>query len=62
VTIYDVSGRVVRTIHQKASAAGDLVLRWDGRDEQGKSAAAGTYYYRVKTSAGEASRRMIWLR
>jgi len=62
VTVLDVAGRIVRTLHHAADKAGDLTLSWDGQDRDGRPVASGAYYYRVRTTAGETTRTMIWIR
>ena len=47
VDLYDVSGRRVRHLWQGA-LTGDLELSWNGRDEQGRGAAAGIYFLRAR--------------
>jgi len=48
--IFDASGRKVRTLVHSSLAAGRHEARWDGRDHQGRSLAAGVYLARL--SAG----------
>ena len=54
LTVYDVSGRKVRTVEGGSLAAGRHSLLWDGRDQAGNPVATGAYFYRL--TAGEASR------
>lgn len=54
VGIYDVSGRLVRSLGGKRLDAGTHSLAWDGSDSQGKPVGAGIYFYRVK--AGDSAR------
>src|SRR5690348_4104524 len=49
VSIYDASGRQVRTMDLGAQAAGSLALAWDGKGSDGAQAADGDY--RVSVSA-----------
>ena len=51
---YDVRGRAVRTILSGYLAAGPREVRWDGRDESGRSLPSGTYFLRLQ--AGRDSR------
>ncbi len=47
-SIHDAQGRRVRSLDfASAGADPNLVLRWDGRDEFGRAAPAGTYFIRV---------------
>lgn len=41
--VYAVSGRRVATLAEGRMAAGEHILRWDGRDAAGRDAAAGMY-------------------
>jgi Putative Ig domain/FlgD Ig-like domain len=63
LTIYDLSGRLVRTLVAGQSwDAGYHEVRWDGADEQGRSAAAGIYIYRLEAANFMTSRKLILLR
>jgi flagellar basal-body rod modification protein FlgD len=44
LSIYDVAGRVVRTLEAGSRGAGLHEVRWDGRSEDGRVVAAGTYF------------------
>jgi len=50
VAVYDLQGRLVRTLHDGALAAGPHALAWDGRDEGGHAAASGVYLVRASAS------------
>jgi subtilisin-like proprotein convertase family protein len=52
--IFDVTGRLVRTLVNGPMAAGAHAASWDGRDESRQAVAAGIYFYRL--SAGEETR------
>ena len=43
VTVRGLGGRLVRTIQESSDAAGPLAIVWDGNDERGRRAPAGTY-------------------
>ena len=43
VTILDVSGRRVATVHGGRLGPGEHAMRWDGRKDDGAPAAAGRY-------------------
>jgi hypothetical protein len=45
--IYDVLGRRVRTLLNAELAAGLHEARWDGQGADGRTAAAGVYFYRL---------------
>jgi len=46
IQIFDVSGRLVRTLADRAFTAGEHRLTWDGADNGGKQVARGVYFVR----------------
>lgn len=48
VRLFDVSGRLVRTLADGELPAGENRLRWDGNDDRGRALASGVYYLRVE--------------
>jgi hypothetical protein len=61
VGVYDLRGRVVRTLHTGALEAGRHHVEWDGRDTAGDPAAAGVYLLRLETADGEVRNRKMTL-
>jgi flagellar basal-body rod modification protein FlgD len=47
VTIYDKNGTAIRSITQDNPGKGDIVVHWDGLDDQGVQAVAGDYQVEV---------------
>lgn len=47
VRLFDVRGRLVRTVFDGALPAGDHAVPWDGRDDQGRRLASGAYTAQV---------------
>ena len=45
VRVYEVSGRMVRSLVSEPLKAGSHKVMWDGRDDKGRTVASGTYYY-----------------
>jgi enediyne biosynthesis protein E4 len=56
--VYDVAGRVVRTLQTSDGAP----VRWDGRDARGARAPAGVYWVRVTVGASSDTRRVVLIR
>ncbi len=57
--IYDVAGRQVRTlISSDKVEAGRHELTWNGRDDRGRTLAAGVYFYRLETGSFSSSKRL----
>jgi hypothetical protein len=49
VAVYDVRGRLVRTLADGASPRGEHLVSWDGTDARGGRAAPGVYFVRLQT-------------
>ena len=67
LTIYDRSGRVVRTLdvgHQIASVYENRskAIYWDGRNEIGEQVASGVYFYHLSAGDYSATRKMVILK
>lgn len=61
--VFDASGRLVRTLVDGFEGVpADCSIRWDGRDENGRRAASGIYYYRLVVEGVEYSKRLVLLR
>jgi flagellar basal-body rod modification protein FlgD len=52
-TVQDSSGRTVRTLHLGARPAGPLQVTWDGRDDHGQPATAGSYSLQVTAATAD---------
>ncbi len=64
LSIYNVSGRLVRTMELGYQSAGLYANRseaiyWDGRNNHGEQVASGVYVYRLTAGDYSASRRMV---
>ncbi|HPF71047.1 MAG TPA: FlgD immunoglobulin-like domain containing protein, partial [Candidatus Krumholzibacteria bacterium] len=62
VEIFDVRGRLVRTLIDGAAPAGPGAARWDGRTGDGRTAAAGVYFYRVRAGGDERVGKMALIK
>lgn len=60
--LFDVQGRLVRTIHDGMLPEGLQTLRWDGRLANGTAAAAGVYWFRVNAAGVVRTSRLVVLR
>jgi len=61
LAVYDVAGRLVRTLVDEYLPAGDHVTTWNGTNESGGKAESGVYLYRLEHNSGAVSRKMILL-
>lgn len=53
--IYDVSGRMVRTLVDGFQAAGPHVVVWDGKSDRGVGVSSGRYFARIKAGSWEST-------
>jgi hypothetical protein len=62
VALYDLSGKLVRTLVSGVVASGDHQISWDGTDWLGRPLAGGVYMCRLDTPGASASARVVVLR
>jgi hypothetical protein len=61
VTLHDVGGRRVRTLHGMVRA-GVGQVHWDGRGDDGRTVAAGVYFARLRVDGVKITERLIRVR
>lgn len=61
ISIYDLTGKIVRILESPASAGPQAMLNWDGRNQEGNLLSAGIYV--VKVTAGDyvTSRKVVFI-
>lgn len=59
LTIYDVSGRRVKTLVNRELSAGEHSVQWNGQDEQGDRAASGVYLSLLRAGNLVATKRIV---
>jgi len=62
VAVYDVAGRLVRTLVDGEQTPGRWSTVWDGRDEAGTAVASGVYYCRMKAPGYERTMNLTLLK
>ncbi len=62
VALYDVSGKLVRTLVNSVVPSGDHQVSWDGTDRLGRPLAGGVYMCRLDTPGASASTRVVVVR
>ena len=60
--VFDVSGRLVATLHDGATSPGQHAATWDGTRSDGRAAGNGIYFYRLESGTQSVARRMILVR
>lgn len=64
LTIYDATGSVVRRIHvghrtPAAYTSKGKAIYWDGRNDFGERVSSGVYFYQLKASDYQATKKMV---
>ena len=63
LAVYDVSGRLVRTLVDRVMPEGRHEAAWDGKDAANRTVASGVYFYVLDRPGGERLReKMVFLR
>ncbi len=62
IRIYDVGGRLVRTLAREGVGPGLVRIPFDGRDDAGRSLASGVAFYQVTANGRTETRRMVMAR
>ncbi len=62
IGIYDVTGRIVKTLVSGKLESGFYSKKWDARNEQGNKLSSGVYYAVLKTSQTTAVNKMVLIR
>jgi hypothetical protein len=62
LAVFDMRGRLVRTLVDDSLAAGAHTVTWDGRDAVGASMPSGTYFCRLTSPWGVETRKMGLIR
>jgi hypothetical protein len=60
--IYNLTGRLVRTLVSDKKQAGYYIAHWDGKDDLGDEVASGVYFYRIKAANFEQTKRLVILK
>ena len=62
LTIWDIRGRLVKSLVDSEVAPGRYQPVWDGRDDNGRRVAAGIYFVRLQSGKFSASGKVVRLR
>jgi flagellar hook assembly protein FlgD len=57
--VYDVTGRLVRTLVDGPLAAGSHAIQWDGRSKAGQLLPGGVYLYRIRSGADQVEKKLV---
>jgi hypothetical protein len=62
LSVYDVSGALVRTLVDGVKNVGAYTLEWNGRDDAGNTVSSGVYFYRLVAGNFSDVRKMTLVR
>jgi len=62
LSVYDIRGRLVKTLASGTKSAGSYTAFWDGTDSNGRQVSSGVYFYRFTSSKYSSTRKMILLK
>jgi len=62
LAVYNVAGRLVRTLVDREVGAGSHEAVWDGRDDRGVEVSSGVYFCRMVAEGFEDSAKMVLLK
>ncbi len=57
--VYDVAGRLVRTLHQGTLTAGPQRFTWNGRDDAGRTMGSGVYLVRINDGVSVTMKKVV---
>ncbi len=60
--IYDVQGRLVTTLVNKPLAAGNYIIKWEGKNQNNLDVSSGIYFYNIKIGEKAKSGKMNLLK
>ena len=60
--VYDVDGRLTKTLVEQKLPAGEYTAHWDGTDTGGNSVASGIYFYRLEVGDFRDTKKMVLLK
>ncbi|MBN1558617.1 T9SS type A sorting domain-containing protein [candidate division KSB1 bacterium] len=62
IEIYDIVGRLIRTLMVGRQSAGQYAISWDATDDGGLTVASGLYYYAIRAGDFYQVRRMQYMK
>jgi hypothetical protein len=62
LAIYDVQGKLIKTLINKTKQAGYHSVIWNGKDENGKEVSSGFYFYRIESENFSQSKKCLLLK
>jgi hypothetical protein len=61
IRVYDVAGRLVRTLVNGTGAPGPHEVTWDATTDDGRRVTAGVYFYRMNAGSWQSQQKVVFL-
>ena len=62
ITVYDLRGRIIKSVLDEVRPAGSYEMTWDGHDRGGQKVASGVYYVSVQSGDWSDRRKIVLLK
>ena len=62
LNVYDIRGRLLKTLDSGVKAPGFYRVQWDGTDNSGRHLSSGVYFYRFSSKDYTSTRKMVLLK
>jgi hypothetical protein len=62
LSVYDIMGRLVRTLVDQNMDAGAHRMMWNGRDNNGQTVSSGVYFYHIQADGFMATKKMVMMK
>lgn len=62
IAVYDLAGRVVKTLASQRYPAGSHTVAWDGTDNSGNTVSSGVYFYRMSAGAFSDAKKLVFMK
>jgi len=62
LSIYNIKGQLIKTLKSDEMKSGFHFAEWDGKDNSGKTASTGVYFYKLQTSDYVSAKKMIMMK
>ncbi len=62
LTIFNLSGQIVKTLLNQRQSAGTHTVEWNGTDTSGQPIASGVYFYAISADNSQIAKKMVLVR
>jgi hypothetical protein len=62
IVVFDILGKLVKTVVDKEVGAGNYSVVWEGKDDNGEKVASGMYLYRIQAGSFSAVKKMLMVK